>query len=68
MKPIPLDCDYRNKKTGKVYFAFGLVENQTNDQAGQAMVSYRSREDGERKVYVREVQEFLEKFERVVLP
>lgn len=64
--PIALHCNYRNKKTGDVYFAFGLYSNQTNAQAGQSMIAYKLAGDPSSKVFVREASEFIEKFERFV--
>lgn len=49
---------YRNKKKGSLYHAYGMKINCTNAQDGQLMVEY-----GE--AYVREVDEFLEKFELI---
>ncbi len=63
--PIPLHCTYRNKKTGDLYFACGLCENQTNAQVGEAMIVYYLEANPCAK-YVRKAEEFIEKFEREV--
>lgn len=62
---------FQNKKTKKFYKLLGTVINTTNAQDGQIMFVYSSLEDiiedvyETRKVFVRERQEFLEKFELV---
>lgn len=48
-------------KTGKTYIMCGIVTNATNENDGQSMVLYCSK-DG--MCFVREVNEFIEKFER----
>lgn len=50
---------YTNKKTGKQYRVLSTVINCTNSQDGQEMVLYVK--DG--KMFVREINEFFEKFE-----
>jgi hypothetical protein len=57
---------YRNLKSGKIYVVVeGLkITNATNDQDGQAMLLYME-DDGNNNAYVREVQEFHKKFEKV---
>ena len=56
-----------NKKSGRTYLARRLVTNATNAQDGQTMVEYEplsSLIDATARPYVRELNEFLEKFER----
>lgn len=50
---------YKNKKTGKEYKVLFTAINCTNAQDGQEMVVYL----GEGKIFVREINEFFEKFE-----
>jgi len=55
---------YKHKKSGKIYDACvsdDMIINTTNANDGQIMVIYT---DGE-KFFVREITEFLEKFEKV---
>lgn len=59
MMPTFVLGSYMNKKTGKVYTADEVVTNTTNDCDAQQMVYYWS-ETGD--TYVRELNEFLEKF------
>lgn len=56
---------YRNKKNGKLYIGFGTAFNATNgtDEFRQLMTVY-CRADGS-DLYIREFNEFLDKFERV---
>jgi hypothetical protein len=53
---------YKNKKTGKFYIKHDTVTNATNEQEGQRMVFYM---DEDYNYFVREEQEFYEKFEEV---
>ena len=57
---------FRHKKTGNLYRAMYsvLVTNATNAQNGQAMILYE-RVGEKKQFYVRELNEFLEKFEIV---
>jgi len=50
---------YTNKKTGKEYNRVGNVLNATNANDGEVMVLYERKGN----FYVREVDEFYEKFE-----
>ena len=52
---------WKNKKSGDIYYFVGTVINATNDRLGQMMVEYTK---GGIK-FVREENEFYEKFERV---
>ena len=54
---------WRNLKNGRLYEVYGTVTNSTNAQDGQTMVLYRS--DGDDKRHVREIHEFIQKFEPV---
>lgn len=56
---------YRNKKTGHVYRAYASAVNATNKSDGQVMVQYRDVHEDTN--YVREVEEFREKFRKVDL-
>lgn len=56
-----LYCQVTHIKTGKTYFMCDIVTNTTNEYYGQAMVLYYSM-TGIR--FVREFNEFIEKFER----
>ena len=52
---------WRSKKTGKLYHVITMAENATNGpQEGERMVVYFD----ELRVYVREIEEFNQKFER----
>lgn len=53
---------YRNKKNGKIYIVIGKVIDCTNERDGTICILYN---DGQ-KLFVREENEFFEKFERVV--
>lgn len=50
---------YRNKKNGKTYIVLGEVIDCTNERDGTLCILYTD----EKKVFVREKKEFLEKFE-----
>lgn len=50
---------YKNKKTGNEYKVLFTVINCTNAEDGQEMVAYI----GGGKIFVREINEFFEKFE-----
>lgn len=50
---------YRNKKNGKTYIALGEVIDCTNERDGTLCILCTD----EKKVFVREKKEFLEKFE-----
>lgn len=54
---------YKNKKNGKIYIKEKNVINATNSNDGEVMVLYRPEEDYE-NWYVREVNEFYEKFDK----
>jgi hypothetical protein len=57
---------YKNKKTGNLYGVLGEAINSTNAQNGQIMVSYFTLDENvEYKIFVREKNEFLEKFTAV---
>ena len=56
-----LYCPVTHIKTGNTYFMCDIVTNTTNENDGQIMVLYYSM-TGIR--FVREVNEFIEKFER----
>lgn len=60
---LPAIC--RNRKNGKRYSAFNLVINCTNAQDGQKMVLYQDCSDPTAGPFVRELQEFLAKFDIV---
>ncbi len=55
-------CDeiVTNKKNKKTYGVIGYAKNATNGHEGESMVIYQ---DSDKNVYVREQQEFKEKFE-----
>lgn len=59
-----MDRIYVNKKNGKKYLVLGNVINCTNVQDGQKMILYKSTEigDDEVKYFVREEEEFFNKF------
>jgi hypothetical protein len=52
---------YRNKKNGKIYIVLGEVIDCTNERDGTICVLYN---DGQ-KLFVKEKNEFFEKFEVV---
>lgn len=52
---------YRNKKTGNVYFVLTEFINSTNAQAGQEMILFFDSTG----IYGREKKEFFEKFEEL---
>jgi hypothetical protein len=52
---------YRNKKNGKVYIVLGEVIDCTNERDGTVCILYTD----EKKLFVREKNEFFEKFEKV---
>lgn len=54
---------YRNKKNGKTYTVIGEVINCTNEQDGQKMYLYK--QDECELTFVREINEFNIKFERI---
>lgn len=54
---------FRNKKNGNLYFALDQVTNATNAQDDQVMVLYRPVE--KERLFCREYEEFLQKFEPV---
>lgn len=59
---------YQNKKNGGIYYAEKILTNCTNLQEGQIMVEYYKK--GNFGVdfsngYVREINEFMEKFEPI---
>jgi hypothetical protein len=59
---------YQNKKNGLLYFAEKLLTNATNINDGQKMVEYYPKVNGNVQFsngYVREISEFMTKFERV---
>ena len=56
---------YLHKKTGKRYFATCEVTDCTNSRDGTISVLYSLDTDDEGGFFVREKQEFLEKFERI---
>jgi hypothetical protein len=57
---------YRNKKKGTLYKLIGTAINCTNAQDGQIMLIYEPYEqEEEHLVFVRERNEFYEKFELV---
>ena len=57
---------YRNKKKGTLYKLIGTAINCTNAQDGQIMLIYEPFEQGDEPlIFVRERQEFYEKFEFV---
>ncbi len=55
---------YKNNKTGKLYLALGKAINATNEADGQEMISYIDL-GITRHSFVREKDEFFEKFTRV---
>jgi hypothetical protein len=61
MEHIVFHSCYINKKHQTLYKFEKVVWNATNINNGQQMVLYTSVEDG--SSYVREISEFLEKFE-----
>lgn len=59
---------YRHLKSGRIYEAISLnAINATNEQDGQIMVIYiGEKKDGSGKgVFVREINQFMEKFEKI---
>lgn len=52
---------YRNKKNGKIYIVLGEVIDCTNERDGTICVLY----DDRQRLFVREKNEFFEKFEKV---
>lgn len=56
-----LYCQVTHIKTGNTYFMCNIVTNTTNENDGQAMVLYYSMTGIS---FVREFNEFIEKFER----
>ena len=50
---------YKHKKTGNIYEIVDIVIDATNSRVGQKMVLYKNN----KKLYIREVEEFNEKFE-----
>lgn len=52
---------YKNKKNGKIYIVLGTVIDYTNEREGTICILYN---DG-KKLFVREKNEFFEKFEKV---
>lgn len=59
---FPLMGRWRSRKNGRTYVARELVTDATNASADRQMVLY---EDGVGRPFVRELGEFLEKFERM---
>jgi hypothetical protein len=55
---------YINNKTQKIYTFIEVVVNKTNKNDGERLVIYK---DLEGKKYAREINEFNEKFARIVL-
>lgn len=58
---------FKNKKSGDIYILCGYVTNQTNGFEDQEMCQY-FREDDKNvplKMYVRNCEEFLEKFTHI---
>lgn len=53
---------YINKKNGKIYIVIGKVIDCTNERDGTICILYN---DG-KKLFVREKNEFFEKFEKIV--
>jgi hypothetical protein len=53
---------YRNKKSGDTYFIESIVIDKTNARDGRLMYLYYAEKEPERK-YVRDMAEFLMKFE-----
>lgn len=56
---------FRNKKTGKMYDMLYKAIDCTNARDGTRVVVYRKHEDYSGVVFVRELEEFYEKFEIV---
>ncbi len=61
MKSVPLGT-YRNVKNGNLYEVVGTSLNATNANEGQIMIHYR---DMDNQAYVRDFDEFVEKFDAV---
>lgn len=60
---LPIDNMYVHTSTGNGYYVRSLeVTNATNAQDGQAMVLYQR----EGELYVRENQEFMERFKQKI--
>ena len=60
---IETTAKYKNKKNGKIYtVADFLITNATNSQNGDLMILYF---DKEMNPYIRNKEEFYEKFEEV---
>lgn len=60
-----IEVKYRHKKSGNIYSVnseSGVVINCTNAQAAEKMILYKN-SDG--LTFVREVDEFFEKFEKI---
>lgn len=53
---------FRHKKTGNIYTIIDTAINCTNFQDGQVMVIYKNNNN---QIFVREIKEFNDKFERI---
>lgn len=56
---------YRHRKTGNIYLVLNVVTNATNAQDGQEMILYQRDNDPGSPFYVRERDEFSQKFEKI---
>ncbi|MCZ8155680.1 MAG: DUF1653 domain-containing protein [Leptospira sp.] len=54
---------YRHKKSGNIYVLIGYAKNCTNENDGQEMIVYQPADSAENRMFVREKNEFLTKFE-----
>lgn len=59
----PYIVRWKNKKTGKRYVIVDTAIDKTNERSGLKVIIYRH-EDGN-GIFVRELNEFYEKFERI---
>lgn len=55
---------FRHKKTGNIYHRLFYAVDATNERDGTAVVCYH-REETLNQIFVREINEFYEKFEEV---
>ncbi len=67
---LRLNKKYRHNKTGEIYYATDPIQqeiiNCTNDNEGETMVIYTRGTQTNPGVFVREINEFNEKFTEVI--
>jgi hypothetical protein len=59
---VPVLRYYRHKKTGKLYYVIDMGRDCTNSRDGVRVVIYRDPNDDTLPLFVREVNEFHERF------